>query len=305
MDIVSKITGNTCSATEFNQIPTELEAVQTSSGQTSSDAILNQVSIGVSRYAANNFYLDSGTADNYLLTLASSFTNPVSATVGYFTGMTIRFRAGNAGTGGAATVNVNGAGVKSLKESDGTTNPVSIPTTEDTEWRYDGTVFRRSSTNPSSYALLTYAVSSGTDGGGNAAGAWTTRPINTENYDPNNIVSLSANRFTLGAGTYLITTSQTHWSFLGAGGDSASGRIRNITDSTTLIVAETQHRNFALSSNGATLSVKTPTYKFTINSSKTFELQYYRDAIQTSNGLGVNSSTGESEIYASIFIQKI
>lgn len=152
MDIVSKITGNTCSATEFNQIPTELEAVQTSSGQTSSDAILNQVSIGVSRYAANNFYLDSGTADNYLLTLAASMTNPVSATVGYFIGMTIRFRAGNAGTGGAATVNVNNAGVKSLKEADGTTNPSSIPTTEDSEYRYDGTVFRKVNVTPATQA---------------------------------------------------------------------------------------------------------------------------------------------------------
>lgn len=143
MDIVSKITGNTVSATEFNQIPTELEAGISVTGQTPSDAILNQVPIFVSRFAANNFYIDSGTADNYVLTLASSFTNPVSSTVPYFTGMTIRFRAGNAGTGGAATVNVNGAGVKNLKEADGTTNPTSIPTTEDSEYRYDGTVFRK------------------------------------------------------------------------------------------------------------------------------------------------------------------
>ena len=143
MDIVSKITGNTLSATEFNQIPTELENLITSSSQTVSDAVLNQDTIAVSRYAANNFYIDSGTADNYVLTLASSFTNPVSATVGYFVGMTIRFRAGNAGTGGAAIVNVGGAGDKSLKEADGTTNPTSIPTTIDTEWRYDGTVFRK------------------------------------------------------------------------------------------------------------------------------------------------------------------
>jgi len=142
MDIVSKINGNTCSATEFNQIPTELEALQTSSGQTSSDAILNQVSIATSRYAANNFYIDSGTADAYILTLAASMTNPVSATVGYFTGMTIRFRAGNANTG-ASTVNVNSAGVKNLKQADGTTDLAAgdIPTTQDSIFRYNGTAF--------------------------------------------------------------------------------------------------------------------------------------------------------------------
>ena len=142
MDIVSKINGNTCSATEFNQIPTELEALQTSSGQTSSDAILNQVSIGTSRYAANNFYIDSGVADAYVLTLAASMTNPVSATIGYFIGMIIRFRAGNANTG-ASTVNVNSAGVKNLKKEDGTTDLAAgdISINRDSVFRYNGTAF--------------------------------------------------------------------------------------------------------------------------------------------------------------------
>jgi len=142
MDIVSKINGNTVSATELNQMTIELEAVQTSSGQTSSDAVLNQVSIGVSRYAANNFYIDSGAADAYVLTLAASFTNPVSATIAYFTGMTIRFRAGNANSG-ASTVNVNGAGSKNLKKEDGSTDLTAgdILTTKDCTFRYNGTSF--------------------------------------------------------------------------------------------------------------------------------------------------------------------
>jgi len=170
MDIVSKINGNTCSATEFNQIPTELEALQTSSGQTSSDAILNQISIATSRYAANNFYIDSGAADAYVLTLAASFTNPVSATAGYFTGMTIRFRAGNANTG-ASTVNVNSAGVKNLKQADGTTDLAAgdIPTTEDSVFRYNGTAFvlqvgAASTTAKGIVELLTNAeLAAGTD----------------------------------------------------------------------------------------------------------------------------------------------
>lgn len=144
MDIVSKINGNTLSATEFNQIPTELEAGITASGQTPSDAILNQVPIFVSRFAANNFYIDSGAANAYVLTLAASMTNPVSVVVGqgYFVGMTIRFRAGNANTG-ASTVNVNSAGVKNLKKEDGTTDLAAgdIPTTQDSVFRYDGTSF--------------------------------------------------------------------------------------------------------------------------------------------------------------------
>ena len=112
------------------------------SGQSLSDAISNQRVIGVSRFAANNFYTDSGAANAYVLTLAASMTNPVSATVGYFVGMTIRFRAGNANTG-ASTVNVNSAGVKNLKQADGTTDLAAgdIPTTQDSEFRYNGTAF--------------------------------------------------------------------------------------------------------------------------------------------------------------------
>jgi len=146
MDIVSKINGDTLSDTEFNQIPTELEALITSSGQTVSAAILNQISIAVAKYSANNFYIDSGTANAYLLSLASSMTNPVSATVGYFVGMTIRFRAGNANSG-ASTVNVNSAGVKNLKQADGTTDLAAgdIPTTQDSVFRYNGTAFCLSS----------------------------------------------------------------------------------------------------------------------------------------------------------------
>lgn len=142
MDIVSKINGNTLSATEFNQIPTELETVQTSSGQTSSDAILDQVAIGIARYSACNFYTDSGTANAYILSPKGSFKSPVSATVGYFDGMTIKFRAGNANTG-ASTVNVNSAGVKNLKQADGTTDLAAgnIPTTQDSVFRYNGTAF--------------------------------------------------------------------------------------------------------------------------------------------------------------------
>jgi len=132
-------------ATWYNINQTEMNNLITGSGLTvdNTGAINTQQQQSASRFAANNFYIDSGAADAYVLTLAASFTNPVSATVGYFVGMTIRFRAGNAGTGGAATVNVNQAGTKNLKEADGTTNPISIPTTEDTEWRYDGTVFRK------------------------------------------------------------------------------------------------------------------------------------------------------------------
>ena len=341
MDIVSKINGNTCSATEFNQIPTELEALQTSSGQTSSDAILNQVSIGTSRYAANNFYIDSGVADAYVLTLAASMTNPVSATIGYFIGMIIRFRAGNANTG-ASTVNINSAGVKNLKKEDGTTDLAAgdIPTSQDSIFRYDGTSFvlntGQASTTakgiieiatdaeviagtdtsraivPSALAFkqlnvakITHQLASGTVGGGSTALAWSTRPLNTIAVNPNSIVTLSSNQFTLQAGTYKISAFQC----LCYGGTSvalsATSRIRNITDSTTPTGGVGVNCGIFEGSAGAATLLNIHPFILTIATSKTFELQYYTPVSQVSFGLGETASSGEVETYASVYIEKI
>ncbi|MFT6151382.1 MAG: hypothetical protein ACJAY9_000771 [Flavobacteriales bacterium] len=130
----------------------ETNNIITGTGQTLNDAIDNQAAISIAQQSANNFYIDSGSANAYVLTLSSSFTSPVSATVGYFTGMEIKFRAGNAGTGIAAVVNVGNAGNKSLKESDGTTNPTFISTTEDSVFRFDGNLFRRVTNYPSTFS---------------------------------------------------------------------------------------------------------------------------------------------------------
>lgn len=138
----SKVDGNTVAAVEWNQL-TDIDNFVTTSGQTSSTSDLNQLGIGAARYSSGGqFYTDSGTANAYVLSPVSPFKAPVDATNGYFNGMTIRFRAGNANTG-ASTVNVNSAGVKNLKKEDGTTDLAAgdILTTRDVEFRYNGTSF--------------------------------------------------------------------------------------------------------------------------------------------------------------------
>ena len=54
----------------------------------------------------------------------------------------------------------------------------------------------------SAYAILKQVESANTDGGSSGTD-WTDRVINTE-IDPSSIVSISSNKFTLGAGNYLI-----------------------------------------------------------------------------------------------------
>lgn len=143
----SKVDGNTVSASEFNQLA-EIDNLISTSGQTPSTANLEQQSIASARYSsAGNFFTDSGTANAYVLSPVSPYKSPVSSTVGegYFNGMVIRFRAGNANSG-ASTVNVNNAGSKSLVKSDGSTALTTgdIPANTEVEFVYNGTNFVQS-----------------------------------------------------------------------------------------------------------------------------------------------------------------
>lgn len=139
----SKIDGNTVGASEWNQLA-DVDNFVISSGQTPSTSNLEQLGIGSARYSSGGqFFTDSGTANAYVLSPVSPFKSPVSsgAGEGYFNGMIISFRAGNANSG-ASTVNVNSAGVKNLKKADGTNVATGdILTTSDVTFRYDGTNF--------------------------------------------------------------------------------------------------------------------------------------------------------------------
>lgn len=143
----SKVDGNTVSASEFNQLA-EIDNLISTSGQTPSTANLEQQAIASARYSsAGNFFTDSGTANAYVLSPVSPFKSPVSSTAGegYYNGMVIRFRAGNANSG-ASTVNVNNAGSKSLVKSDGSTALTTgdIPANTEVEFVYNGTNFVQS-----------------------------------------------------------------------------------------------------------------------------------------------------------------
>lgn len=139
----SKIDGNTVGASEWNQLA-DVDNFVISSGQTPATSNLEQLGIGSARYSSGGqFFTDSGTANAYVLSPVSPFKSPVSsgAGEGYFNGMIIIFRAGNANSG-ASTVNVNGAGVKNLKKANGTDVITGdILTTSDVTFRYDGTNF--------------------------------------------------------------------------------------------------------------------------------------------------------------------
>lgn len=146
-----------------------------------------------------------------------------------------------------------------------------------------------------SLAKLSHTLASGVAGGDISIGSFQTRPLNTKDFDPDNIVTLSANQFTLQAGTYRIqATSMT------GNVRRNQARIRNITDSSTLVVGTSM---YCIS---ARYEASYCCHEFTLSEEKTFEFQHFVErADSSSRTLGRPSVSGLSEVYANVMIEKI
>lgn len=127
-NLTGKGTGDDLTAVEWNQLPQEVQNVITDTGQTLTDGDLNQLGKGAAAYAAvSDYYTDSGVANAYVLSPISGFQAPVA----YFDGMRARFFPSNANSGGTATVNINGLGVRDIVRQDG------VGMSSDTELQLD------------------------------------------------------------------------------------------------------------------------------------------------------------------------
>lgn len=130
-----------------------------------------------------------------------------------------------------------------------------------------------------------------------------TVPITVETLDTLSIVTLSANRFTLAAGSYVIVASdifgisQSNYTAYGAG---HTLRLRNITDSTDLF-SNTNYNTLAYSgysSAAPSLGIAA----VTITAPKSYELQH------VSNNWGIGAPayiTGISASVGQVFIVKV
>ena len=115
-DISTKITGDTLTADEFNDVPTEIENAILACGIALSSSDLYQLSKAISHYVAiGSFYSSTGT-NNYTLSLVGSKDSPDS----YYNGMIVRCIIPNGNTG-AVTINVNSLGSKSVGLDNGLT----------------------------------------------------------------------------------------------------------------------------------------------------------------------------------------
>ena len=146
-----------------------------------------------------------------------------------------------------------------------------------------------------SYAIICDQKTDGTNAGTFTSGAWQTRDLNTEIADPDSIVSISSNQFTLGAGTYLIEASAP-----GHDCNRHQTRIYNATDSSVV-----QYGMGELLGTGDTVSSTSLVVgRTTITASKAFEIQHRCQSTKSSTGLGVATSFGGVEIYTLVRIYK-
>jgi len=132
-----------------------------------------------------------------------------------------------------------------------------------------------------SYAIICDQKATNYAGGSSSAGAFNTRDLNTELSDPDGIVSISSNQFTLQAGSYLIKASA-----------PAHGAARhqiiiwNATDSSIVAIGTSEYSN----ASHTTTSRAFATGRTTISGAKAFEIRHRVGTAQSGDGLGVESN---------------
>jgi hypothetical protein len=139
--------------------------------------------------------------------------------------------------------------------------------------------------------------SSGTNAGGFTSGSFLKRDLNTTLTNEISGASISSSVITLPAGTYYIFASapacecQFH-----------KAKLTNTTDSSDVIIGTSQHNR---SDNNYAVSRSYVIGRFTIASSKNFELQHRCSVTRASDGLGLATFFSIVEVYTDVQIWKI
>lgn len=150
--------------------------------------------------------------------------------------------------------------------------------------------------NPISVAVIADEKSAGTDGGTFTSGSWQDRDINTELSDPDSIVTISSNQFTLAAGTYVI-----EWSCPAFRVNAHKTQLYDVTGTQVLSVGSVEYADSTY--NGYSRSIGA--FIHTISSNNTYKIQHQSGATRTTNGFGTNLSVSVAEIYTIVKISKL
>jgi len=138
--------------------------------------------------------------------------------------------------------------------------------------------------------------SANTSGGTFTFGSFQTRTLNTSVTNEISGASLASNQITLPSGTYYIYASAPAYAV-----NRHKVKLRNTTDSTDTIIGTSERAD--QSYNGFSRSFVTG--RFTIASTKTFEIQHRSSATLATDGFGNGSDFAVTEVYTDVQIWKI
>ena len=147
-----------------------------------------------------------------------------------------------------------------------------------------------------SVALIADQKATNVSGGASSVG-WNDRDLNTEIFDPDNIVSISSNQFTLGDGTYIIEFSAPTY---------RSGRhITQLYDVTNS--ASVQDGDMAFTHNQyAGYNHSFGYARVSITANTTYKIRHHCEFSYATNGLGIKSiASGTNSIYTQVKITKL
>jgi hypothetical protein len=146
--------------------------------------------------------------------------------------------------------------------------------------------------NSNSIARIEDQKAANTPGGTFTSGALRTRDLNTILFDPDTIVTLSSNQFTLQAGTYLIG-----WYAPARNVSRHKSSLQNITDAANAGRGSSELSNLTTSaSSGQALVV--------IAAAKVFEIQHQCQTTTATSGFGIETNFA-IEVYTRVTIEKV
>jgi hypothetical protein len=145
-----------------------------------------------------------------------------------------------------------------------------------------------------SYAIIVDQKTTGTNGGTFTLGAWRERDLQTELADPDGIVSIASNQFTLAAGTYFIS-----WRCPASAVGNHQARLYNVTDAALVAVGmSARDGTYPL----VTMSVGSA--RTTIAGSKAFSIEHQCSTTVATTGFGYNFGLSSKEQYTMVEIFK-
>ena len=147
----------------------------------------------------------------------------------------------------------------------------------------------------SSYASICDQKSSGTAGGEGSTSTWNIRDLNTEITDPDGIVSISSNKFTLGAGNYLIK-----WTVPGHRINRNQSRLYDVTNTAVIKYGQSMrsYQSDVTTTNSKGFARVTP------SGSTEYRIEHNYESHEGGEDFGQGNSFGSVEIYTIVEIYK-